>query len=328
MSKPELTGTYLVFEGADYVKVRVEKRTADKINPPKKTTYGVETETGIKEVYSANTVKQFQVRPPVLIEEPGKEPRLESEKEIAAKVIMEYFEDTKLMTPLLSRVIETYDEEKKTGYKKSEALSTIIQMTLNAVQERLAIAYSKTYRHSDNSLVATKPKKYLVTDVKEDGSYTLKLVPIVEKTREFHMLDKYVYSRMLKEQFLIKDEYELYSDNDVDTFKLAKYMEQFYNYTRPNGEVIGDAMVVLTPIFLQGGPNTQDYVVFLYPEKRVLKGNVEKFVWIMATAQAKRKILKGMDIPTEGEVPLTMSNVPSYRQSDVDNLMASLIAEG
>lgn len=320
MSKPELKGTYLVFEGGDYIKVRREKRTVDKISPPKKTVYGVKRESGeVEEVYSANTIKQFYVRPPRMIEEEGKEPRMETEGEIAAEEVVKYFEEAKIDKPLLTRIAEKFE--------KMTALKTIIQMTLKAVQERLAIGYGKAYRDADNRLIpSSKVKKYLVTDV-EDGNPVFSEIPVVQRTREFHLTDKYIFSRILLSQFLISDEYELYADNDVDIFKLAKHMESFYDYVRPNGEVIGDAMAVLSPVYLQGGQNIQDYIAFIYPEKRILKDGEEKFVWVMATAQAKRKALKAMDIPKEGEIPLTMSKVPSYRQTDVDTLMASLLAE-
>ena len=322
MSKPELTGTYLVFEGADYVKVRREKRTSDKINPPPKTAYGTVNESGeVEEVFSASTVKEFHVRAPRAIEVEGEETRLETDSEIAAEVVTEYFKEAKIDKPLLNRIAES---EK---FSKEDGLNTIVQMTLKAVKEKLPISYGRTYRDVNNQLVTTKVDKYLVADVEEDGKPVLKPVPKVERTREFHLIDKYIFSRVLLSQFLINDEYELYSDNDVDTFKLAKYMDSFYNYVRPNGEVVGDAMAVLSPVYLQGGQNIQDYIAFIYPEKKILKNGEEKFVWVMATSQAKRKSLHAMDIPKEGEIPLTMSKVPAYRQSDVDSLMASLIAE-
>ncbi|KKN44922.1 hypothetical protein LCGC14_0688000 [marine sediment metagenome] len=169
-------------------------------------------------------------------------------------------------------------------------------------------------------------EKYQVVGVNESTNREiLDRFPYLAMTHQIHEKDQTtgtlkVLPRIYYDLWLTEKLYELRAQNDGGRFGLHTYAQKLNNYPFPvmgedgSPELDGDnkpmvkyeeAMLYCEGYVAQSG-SSQQYHAFIVPV--LVQGEEgEKFIFEMKLAKTIKKYTKLMDVPQEGEVPVTVS---------------------
>ena len=169
-------------------------------------------------------------------------------------------------------------------------------------------------------------EKYQVVGMNESsGREILDRFPYLAMTHQIHEKDQTtgtlkVLPRIYYDLWLTEKLYELRAQNDGGRFGLHTYGQKLNNYPFPvigeddSPELDGDnkpmvkyeeAMLYCEGYVAQSG-SSQQYHAFIVPV--LVQGEEgEKFIFEMKLAKTIKKYTKLMDVPQEGEVPVTVS---------------------
>jgi len=293
MSKPKLTGTHILFDD-NYIKVKTKKLKAETITPRPAIRYGVPEEEGKVKLVTSTTTPKF--------------------KEDMSLRIMGRFKtgevyDTVLNWINLPDVAEDANEEEKQLALETQRdqLSKILTLAFAAAQEEPLQGYSRGYVDAFGNLVEGKVKKYQVKAVDDEGVEQLDEFPYVSKTQVFRISDDTVYPLIYRDEMLQASDmlYELYSSDDVGRFGLWKLASKMFDWTKTDGTKMAEVMAVIQPVYMTSG-STQEYIGLIWPKRIVEEGGEEKFIFMMRLSQSNLQHINTMDVPKEGEVPVTI----------------------
>lgn len=278
MSQPKLTGTHLLFDNQQYIKVKTKKIKAENIRPQPAIRYGVRQEDGSITRAESVTVPKFR-------------------------------DDTVALTTAKWKTEEVYDEAIEwilgaTPEEKAENLRKILMLGFGAAQEIPLDGYGRIY--VDMFMKALEGViKFQVTGTLEDGEEELEELPYTTKSQVFPINDSTVFPLIYKDEMLQTGVYELWSDVDVDRFGLWQRVQKMFNWVKADGEVMGEVMAVIQPVYMTSG-SSQEYIAIIWPKRVTLEDGSEKFVLLMKLSQSNLAYLNAMDVPKPGEVPITV----------------------
>ena len=175
-----------------------------------------------------------------------------------------------------------------------------------------------------NLKLVEETQKYQVTGINEStGKEILEEFPYLSMTHQIREKDQEgalkVLPRIYYDLWLTEKLYELRAQDDAGRFELVKLMNKLEAYPFPVMEdgapkMDGDeqpmikhedAMLYYDGYVAQSG-SSQQYHAFIIAN-RIQAEDGEKFIFEMKLAKTIKKYTKLMDIPLEGEVPVTVS---------------------
>jgi len=169
-------------------------------------------------------------------------------------------------------------------------------------------------------------QKYQVVGVNEStGKEILNVFPELLMTHQIYEKDQAqgtlkVLPRIYYDVWLTEKLYELKAFDDAGRFGLTKLMNKLENYPFPvlkedgTPELDGDgtpllkheeAMLYFDGYVAQTG-SSQQYHAFIVAH-RIQAEDGEKFIFEMKLSKTIKKFTKAMDLPLEGEIPITVS---------------------
>lgn len=186
-------------------------------------------------------------------------------------------------------------------------------------------------------------QKYQVVGMNEStGREILDVFPELQMTHQIREKNQQgilkVLPRIYYDLWLTERLYELKAFNDAGRFEMTKLMNKLDNYPFPvlkedgTPELDGDgqpmvkreeAMLYFEGYVAQTG-SSQQYHAFIV-SYRIQAEDGEKFVFEMKLSKTIKKFTKTMDIPMEGEIPLTVSaQQPTLVISDVAEMLKAI----
>uniref|UniRef100_A0A6M3M0Z0 Uncharacterized protein n=1 Tax=viral metagenome TaxID=1070528 RepID=A0A6M3M0Z0_9ZZZZ len=182
-------------------------------------------------------------------------------------------------------------------------------------------------------------QKYQVAGIDEGtGREILTEFPYLTKTHQIREWDDEgnlkVLPRIYYDLWLTEKLYELKAQDDAGRFELVKLMEKLENYPFPvyeegSPKFDGDGEPMISyeegMLYFDGyvasTGSSQQYHAFIVPN-RVQAEDGEKFVFEMKLAKTIKKFTNLMDVPQEGEVPVT---VPGKQKPLVMSSVAEML---
>jgi hypothetical protein len=224
-----------------------------------------------------------------------------------------------------AELIELLDEK-----QRNQNITQISRFVVEAMKEIPLAGYSRVYINDQGNIVdSTKVGNYQVEGIAEDGSEKLKPFPKFKRTKEFTLTDENMFPSIYEGNMLQAKDYfyELVAPDDVNRFAAAQLYADMTDYTKENGEAMGEVMAVIQPVYLIGG-TTQEYIGII-TVKRIVDKDDEKFVILLKLSQTNIAFNNAMALPKPGETPRTIEakQEPQYTVGFAQLVQAMQVAQ-
>jgi len=320
MAKPKLE---LIYKN-NRIKVEPNKILAEKINPPPAIRKGIQVDdTTVMKVRTANTPKPRGDTPERVLEVFKAFEGGEALKQFIHPLVASNEDELNELTlEELKKRAELRNVETPKGVKKPQLVELVgaeeknqkvMDMTrfiMEAMREVPLEGYSRVYLDEEGDIVDSKlVKDFQVVGIAEDGTEQLKEFPYLKRTKEYVIGDDNMYPLIYEGNMLQAGDYlyELPAVDDVNRFALAEMYADMTDYTKANGEYLGEVMAVVQPVYLIGG-TTQEYIAIITPKRIVEADGTEKFTMLMKLSQSNVAYTHAMDMPKPGETPKTIES--------------------
>ena len=320
MAKPKLE---LIYKN-NRIKVEPNKILAEKINPPPAIRKGIQVDDStVMKVRSASIPKPASDTAEQVLEIFKEYEGGSALKQLLHPLISSKEDELmELSLEELKRRAELRNVEIPKGVKKpqlaelvnaeekNENIKTLSRFVIEAMRDVPLEGYSRVYLDDEGNIVDSKDvKNFQVVGIAEDGTEQLKPFPYLKRTKEFVIGDENMYPLIYEGNMLQAGDYlyELPAVDDVNRFALAEMYAEMTDYTKANGEYLGEVMAVVQPVYLIGG-TTQEYIAIITPKRIVEADGTEKLTMLMKLSQSNVAYTHAMELPKPGETPKTIES--------------------